>query len=65
MQATASITMEMESLSDTQTRVSWSNAGVLKYPINIRIPMSEKNVAKDMDSSLSTLKNILEKNQNT
>lgn len=61
MKATASIIMEMESLSDNQTKVSWSNAGTLKYPINIMIPMMEKHVSKDMDSSLSTLKNILEK----
>jgi len=61
MAATASIIMDTESLSDDQTKVSWRNAGVLKYPFNIMIPMMEKHVAKDMDSSLSTLKNILEK----
>jgi hypothetical protein len=61
MQATASIIMDTESLSDDQTKVSWSNAGTLKYPLNIMIPMMEKHVMKDMDSSLSTLKNILEK----
>lgn len=61
MRATASIIMETESLSDNQTKVTWSNAGTLNYPVNIMIPMMEKHVAKDMDSSLSTLKNILEK----
>ena len=61
MRATASIIMETESLSDNQTKVSWSNAGTLMYPLNIMIPMMEKHVVKDMDSSLSTLKNILEK----
>src|SRR5882757_5350014 len=61
MAATASIIMETESLSDNQTKVIWSNAGTLKYPINIMIPMMEKHVVKDMDISLSTLKNILEK----
>jgi len=61
MAATASIIMETESLSDDQTKVSWSNAGVLNYPLNIMIPMMEKHVAKDMAGSLSTLKNILEK----
>jgi len=61
MAATASIIMDTESLSNDQTKVSWSNAGVLKYPFNIMIPMMEKHVAKDMDSSLATLKNILEK----
>src|SRR4026208_1747527 len=59
--ATASIIMETESLSDNQTKVTWSNAGTLKYPINIMIPMMEKMLPKEMDSSLSNLKNILEK----
>ena len=61
MRATASIIMDTESLSDGQTQLSWSNSGTLKYPLNIMIPMMEKHVVKDMDSSLSTLKNILEK----
>ena len=61
MAVIANITMETEYLSGNQTKVIWSNAGTLKYPINIMIPMMEKNVLKDMDISLSTLKNILEK----
>jgi hypothetical protein len=61
MRVTATIIMETESLSDNQTKVNWTNAGTLKYPINIMIPMMEKNVAKGMDSSLLTLKEILEK----
>ncbi len=61
MAATARIIMETESLSDDQTKVYWSNAGTLKYPVNIMIPMMEKMLPKEMDSSLSTLKNILEK----
>ena len=66
MAATACIIMETESLSDPdsyrdQTKVSWSNAGTLKYPINIMIPMMEKMLPKEMDISLSTLKDILEK----
>jgi hypothetical protein len=60
MQATASIIMETESLPDGQTKVYWSNAGILKYPVNILIPVMEKSVAKGMDASLSNLKNILE-----
>lgn len=61
MAVTATIIMETESVSDNQTRVSWSNGGTLKYPINVLIPVMEKSVAKDMDSSLLNLKNILEK----
>ena len=65
MAATASIVMETESLTDGQTKVSWSNTGELKYPLNIMIPMMERHVVKDMDISLATLKNILEKDRNT
>jgi len=65
MRATASILMETESLPNDKTKVSWSNAGTLNYPLNIMIPIMEKHVAKDMDSSLSTLKDILENNDNT
>ncbi|HEY4874693.1 MAG TPA: SRPBCC family protein [Puia sp.] len=61
MVTSATIIIETESLSDNQTKVSWSNAGVLKYPVNILIPMMKNHVVKDMDNSLSTLKNILEK----
>jgi hypothetical protein len=61
MRAIACIIMETESLSDNQTKVYWSNAGTLKYPMNIMIPLLEKHVATDIDLSLSTLKNILEK----
>jgi uncharacterized protein YndB with AHSA1/START domain len=61
MRISAFVIMETESLSDNQTKVNLSNAGTLKYPLNIMIPVAEKNFAKDMDNSLSTLKNILEK----
>jgi hypothetical protein len=60
MAAVAQISMETESLSENQTKVHWNNAGILKYPLNILIPMMEKSVTKDMDISLSTLKHILE-----
>ena len=65
MAVSASVIMETESLSDNQTKVYWSNAGELRYPLNIMIPMMEKSVAKDMDSSLLSLKDILEKKHNT
>ena len=61
MPTTASVIMETEALADTQTRVSLINAGTLKYPMNIFIPLAEKRFPKDMDESLATLKNILEK----
>ena len=61
MTTSASIIMATESLPGNQTKVIWSNAGTLKYPVNIMIPMMEKHVVKDMDRSLSNLKSILEK----
>lgn len=61
MVTSASIIMETESLSDNQTKVTWSNAGRLNYPLNIMIPMAQKMIAKDMDSGLGILKDILEK----
>jgi hypothetical protein len=61
MRATSRIIMETESLSDNETKLSWSNAGKLNYPVNIMIPMMEKMLPKDMDESLATLKSILEK----
>jgi hypothetical protein len=60
MKAVASITTETESLPDDQTKVSWTNSGILNYPVNIMVPVMERHVIKDMDSSLATLKNILE-----
>jgi hypothetical protein len=62
MNVTASMIMETEALSDNQTKVNFINTGTLKYPLNLMIPMAERNFAKDLDSSLTTLKNILENN---
>jgi hypothetical protein len=61
MSATSWIIMTTESLSNDETKVSWSNAGTLRYPVNIMIPLLEKTLPKGMDESLATLKTILEK----
>lgn len=61
MNVTASVVMEMQSLPDNQTKVSLINSGILKYPMNLFIPMAEKNFPKDMDESLLILKGVLEK----
>ena len=61
MQVSANVIFETESLSENQTKVNLINSGTLKYPLNLMIPMAEKNFSKDMNVSLSTLKNILEK----
>ena len=61
MRVSASVIFETESLSENQTKVNLINTGTMKYPMNIFVPMAEKKFPKDMDASLSTLKNILEK----
>src|ERR1700743_3195845 len=53
--------MTAESLSDDQTKVSWSTASTMKYPLNIMLPMIVKMLEKDMGTSLTILKNILER----
>ncbi len=58
---TVDVSMETEAISYNQTKVSLINSGTIKYPMNIFILMAEKNFPKDMDESLTTLKNILEK----
>lgn len=50
-----------EPISGNETRVTWNNASSMKYPLNIMLSMIEKMLAKDMDTSLLALKNILEK----
>jgi len=60
MKTSARILMQLESFTGDQTKVSWSNAGTLNYPLNLLIPMMQKHVVRDMDKSLATLKSILE-----
>jgi uncharacterized protein YndB with AHSA1/START domain len=61
MKTTADVIMETTTISDNQTKVSFSNAGTLKYPLNILIPIVEKKFPKEIDTNLANLKNILEK----
>jgi hypothetical protein len=61
MITTANINFELEPLTDNRTKVFMSNAGKLNYPMNVFIPIAEKNFPKDMDVSLMNLKTILEK----
>jgi hypothetical protein len=57
----AKAVMMTETLPENQTKVSWTNASYVKYPMNILLPMIKKMLAKDMDTSLGHLKQILEK----
>lgn len=60
MATTANVNFETEAPANQQTKVYMTNAGSLKYPLNVMIPIAEKNFAKDMDISLTNLKAILE-----
>jgi len=53
--------MTTESISDNQTKVTWTTAAPMKYPLNIMLSMIVKMLEKDMATSLTTLKNIFEK----
>ena len=57
----AHASMSTASLTDKQTKVTWTSAAKLKYPLNIMQTMIVKLLEKDMNTSLHTLKNILEK----
>ena len=62
---TGQTNMSTESLSDMQTKVTLRNSSKIKYPLNIMVPLVEKMIPKDMDTSLSSLKQILENSHNT
>jgi hypothetical protein len=50
-----------ESVSPDQTRVTWGMSSKMKYPLNIMLMMNlDKMLARDIQLSLVTLKNILE-----
>lgn len=53
--------MTTESLLDNHTKVTWNTNSTMKYPLNIMLPIIKKMLEKDMGTSLTTLKNILEK----
>lgn len=55
------LTFTTESVSEHQTKVTWSNASKMKYPVNIMLPLINVMLAKDLDISLNNLKIILEK----
>ena len=51
-----------KAISDTQTNVTWSMHSSMKYPVNIMLLFMnmDKLLGKDMESSLTMLKEILE-----
>lgn len=53
--------MISESLSEEQTKVKWGMKGKSKYPLNLMNLMMANFLGKDLETSLSNLKNTLEK----
>lgn len=55
--------MVTESISETQTRVKWGFNGRMNYPMNLMLVLMnmDEMLGKDLQSSLDTLKVILEK----
>jgi hypothetical protein len=59
----ANMTMSTTAVSGNQTTVKWVTASQLKYPMNIMLLFMniDKMLGKDIETSLNTLKGILEK----
>ncbi|MEO7767079.1 MAG: SRPBCC family protein [Ferruginibacter sp.] len=57
----ATVPIATSALSSTQTKVTWSMKGKSKYPLNFMNMFIDKMLGKDLESSLTTLKGILEK----
>jgi uncharacterized protein YndB with AHSA1/START domain len=50
-----------EAVSAEQTKVAWQMAGKSRYPMNITNLFIDKLLGDDLQTSLTTLKNVLEK----
>jgi len=50
-----------EGLSENQTKVKWAMNGKSKYPLNFMNLFMDNMLGKDLETSLTTLKSILEK----
>ncbi len=57
----SNLELSTTSLRENETEVSWSVSSIIKFPLNGMLPMIKNMLAKDMDTSLVTLKAILEK----
>ena len=59
--STAKTPFTTEAVSDTETKVKWGMIGKSNYPLNFMNLFMDKMLGKDMETSLVTLKGILEK----
>ncbi len=62
-ESTSPAFMTTESVSDTETKVTWGFAGSMAYPMNLLIPLMnfEKVIGDDLATGLGNLKVELEK----
>ncbi len=61
--STSPVFFKTESIDANSTKVTWGFDGAMPYPMNIMITLfqMEKQLGKDLQESLGTLKSILEK----
>ncbi len=53
--------MSTQSLTETETKVTWSMQGKQQYPMNLMTLFMKQMLVKDMNVSLANLKKIMEK----
>jgi hypothetical protein len=57
----ASTSLMIGPISENQVKVTWLMNGRNNYPMNLMIPFIDNLLGKDLELSLTNLKNILEK----
>lgn len=50
-----------EAVTDNKTKVTWGMTGANLYPFNLMHLFTDRLLGKDLETSLTTLKSILEK----
>ncbi|WP_210489197.1 SRPBCC family protein [Rufibacter aurantiacus] len=65
MEAIARTPFTTTAVSQNQTKVTWAMVGGYPYPCNLMHLVMEPMLGKDMETSLTSLKGILEKDQLT
>jgi len=58
---TALTAMSVAAVSETQTKVKWTFAGVSKYPMNMMNPMMDNFLGGHLQQSMANLKSEIEK----
>ena len=61
LKSTAKTPIKTVAVSENQTKIIWGMDGKSNYPMNLMNPLMDGLLGKDLETSLNTLKNILEK----